>query len=230
MSNQPTLSDYAHRMRSLVEEDLRIAADLREIAKEMRERGYQAVVLKAVVKAQVAQENGDEKPMERLKARTQEIAIYADALGEPIEGFGETKRFVVNNSDNDPPHDSETGEIIEHESQAKPEASAPVPDPSGEGEDPENAIEGAGQSGSRSSGGDGTAAPNSDTGGLSPPVTESREASESSPQPADAEALSATAVPRPVDDKTAAPIRIPSSAVPPPEDCPDIPDFLRRTA
>lgn len=115
-SNQPTLNDYARRMRTLVEEDMRIAADLRELAKEMRDRGYQASVLKAVVKALVSQEEGDEKPLLRLKARTAEIAMYADALGEPIDGFGERNRFVVNDL---PEHDPVTGEIIETESQAK---------------------------------------------------------------------------------------------------------------
>lgn len=110
MSNTPTLSDYARRMRTLVEEHNRTAADLRELAKEMREGGLQAVVLKAWVTAIVKADEGDNKPLRRLQAKTQDAAIYAEALGFPVDGFGETKRFVVNEL---PPHNPDTGEIIE---------------------------------------------------------------------------------------------------------------------
>lgn len=101
--NAPNLADYARRMKSLVEEDVRVAADLRELAKEMRETGFQAAPLKALVKALVLAEEGNEKPLERLKARVQDVAIYASALGIEIEGFGERNRFVVNNSDDPAP-------------------------------------------------------------------------------------------------------------------------------
>lgn len=94
-SNAPSLSDYARRMRFLVEEDVRIAADLRELAKEMRDDGLSAASLKALVKAMVLADDGDEKPLERLKTKIQDMAIYADALGITIDGFGETIRFDV---------------------------------------------------------------------------------------------------------------------------------------
>jgi uncharacterized protein (UPF0335 family) len=91
--NTPTLADYARRMRALVEEDVRIAADLRELAKEIRGDGYSAATLKALVKAMVLDDDGDPGPLDRLKTKIQDAAIYADALGIAIEGFGETNRF-----------------------------------------------------------------------------------------------------------------------------------------
>jgi uncharacterized protein (UPF0335 family) len=92
-TNTTTLADYARRMRSLVEEDVRIAANLRELAKEMRDDGLSAATLKALVKAMVLDDDGDPKPLERLKVKIQDAAIYAEALGIGIDGFGETKRF-----------------------------------------------------------------------------------------------------------------------------------------
>jgi uncharacterized protein (UPF0335 family) len=112
--NTPTLADYARRMRALVEEDVRIAADLRELAKEMRNDGYSAATLKALVKAMVLDDDGDPKPLERFKTKIQDAAIYAEALGIGIDGFGETNRF-----DARPPaaaptsHDPDTGEVID---------------------------------------------------------------------------------------------------------------------
>lgn len=97
-NNSPTLSDYARRMRFLVEEDVRIAADLRELAKEMRDDGLSAASLKALVKAIVLFDDGNEKPLERLKTKIQDMAIYADALGIAIDGFGETNRSDVDES------------------------------------------------------------------------------------------------------------------------------------
>lgn len=92
-TNTPTLADYARRMRSLVEEDVRVAADLRELAKEMRGDGYSAATLKALVKAMVLDDDGNPKPLQNLKTKIQDAAIYAEALGIGIDGFGETKRF-----------------------------------------------------------------------------------------------------------------------------------------
>lgn len=95
-TNAPTLTNYARRMRVLVEEHERTAADLRELAKEMRDSGLQAVILKAWVKALIKNDAGDDKPLKRLQDRTSDAAIYADALGVPVDGFGEPKRSVVN--------------------------------------------------------------------------------------------------------------------------------------
>lgn len=100
--NTPTLADYARRMRALVEEDVRIAADLRELAKEMRECGHRPVVIKAIVKALVLAEDYDNpKPLEALKERAQDVAMYGAALGIEIDGFGERepKRNGVKDSD-----------------------------------------------------------------------------------------------------------------------------------
>ena len=108
MSGNDALTVYAARMRRLVEQDLEIAADLRELAKEMRDIGLQAAVLKAWVKAQIKADGGDDGSLVRLKERTQYAALYAEALGIPIEGFSERNRLLVNDL---PPHDPETGEI-----------------------------------------------------------------------------------------------------------------------
>jgi uncharacterized protein (UPF0335 family) len=98
-TNTPSLTDFARRMRSLVQEDVRIAADLRELAKEMRDCGLSAATLKALVKAMVLAEEGNEGPLERLKTKIQDAAIYAEALGVAIDGFGETKRIVSDHDD-----------------------------------------------------------------------------------------------------------------------------------
>ncbi len=109
--NTPTLADYARRMRALVEEDVRIAADLRELAKEMRECGHRPAVIKAIVKALVLAEDYDNpKPLENLKERAQDVAMYGAALGIEIDGFG-SNRILVNYSPS--PHDSDTGEVLD---------------------------------------------------------------------------------------------------------------------
>jgi uncharacterized protein (UPF0335 family) len=192
-----SLTDYARRMRNLVEEDRRIAADLRELAKEMRGVGYQAVVLKSIVVALVAAEEGDEKPLEKLKARTQEVAMYADALGTPIDGFGEGERnrFGVNESD-ETPHDPDTGEVIEHDYHAKAEANAPAPE-HGSGEDLDHVAKDAGQSASRLSGGSVNPRTNSEQAPVPrPEPVESREAGTVLPD--------VPAVAMPAEGKTAA--------------------------
>ena len=107
MTGNDALSVYADRMGRLVRQDMEIAADLRELAKEMRDVGLQAAVLKAWVKAQVKADDGDDGPLIRLKEKTQFAAIYAEALGIPIDGFG-TNQIHVNEL---PPHDPATGEI-----------------------------------------------------------------------------------------------------------------------
>ena len=93
------LADFAARMRPLVEEQRRLARDLRELAKEMRDIGLEGGILKQWLSAIIdAEEEGDERKLNRLKAKTQDAAIYGDMLGYTIEGFGEAKRSVVNNS------------------------------------------------------------------------------------------------------------------------------------
>lgn len=128
--NASTLADYARRMRSLVEEDVRIAADLRELAKEMRDLGHRPVVLKAWIKALVLAEDYD-KPsaLENLKTKTQDAAMYAGALGIDIDGFGGTKHIGVNVSVATP-HDPETGEVLD-EAPATEVPSAPSPGSTG---------------------------------------------------------------------------------------------------
>ena len=122
-SNTPTVSDYARRMRLLVEDDLRIAKDLRELAKEMRDDGLSAASLKALVKAIVLADDGNEKPLERLKTKIQDMAIYADALGITIDGFGKTIRFDANPAGSLEP--GEAGGLVK----ASPEPSEPTPEP-----------------------------------------------------------------------------------------------------
>lgn len=109
MSNHaPTLKAFADRLRPMMEEQRSLAADLREIMKEMRDVGLDGGVLKQWLAAIIdADESGDDRKLKRLMAKTQDAAIYGDMLGHKIDGFGETKRFVVN----DPPHDPGTGEI-----------------------------------------------------------------------------------------------------------------------
>jgi len=124
-SNTPSLSDYARRMRFLVEEDVRIAADLRELAKEMRDDGLSAANLKALVKAIVLADEGNEGPLERLKTKIQDLALYAEALGVPVDGFGETNCFV-----SDPAGSLDHGEaggLVK----AIPEPSDHIPEPVG---------------------------------------------------------------------------------------------------
>lgn len=235
-SNQPTLASYAARMRTLVEEDLRVAADLRELAKEMREHGYQAVVLKALVKALVKYDEGDEKPLRRLQDRAAETAMYAAALGVPVEGDDETKRFVVNHSHDGTAFDPETGKIIETESRAKPEASAPKQDlPSGK--DPGR------HSGSRASGGAGTAAPdsmrgravvahlahNQEVAGSTPAPATSSEAGTDEPDPVSVERREGL-VPPEATPTPSSPGERETAAPDPYADLPDIPPEFRRTA
>ena len=134
MTNQPTtLKDYAIRMRTLVEGQMQYAADLRELAKEMRETGFQAAVLKAWVKAIISFDDGDEKPLEALKARTAEVALYGDILGFAVEGFGETNRIVVKESpqgDGDGGVEGHAGFCAERMSGGRGQSS--FPDQSGE--------------------------------------------------------------------------------------------------
>ena len=142
MTNEPTLKDYARRMRPLLEGQMQFAADLRELAKEMRETGFQAVVLKAWVKAAISYEDGDEGPLDRLKARIDDAALYGAVLGFCD---GETKHNLINESprgDGDGPEtggsgdrivaSDETGERISRERfemRASPTNQKAAPDP-----------------------------------------------------------------------------------------------------
>ncbi len=167
VDNTPSLTDFARRMRHLVEEDVRIAADLRELAKEMRACGHRPVVVKAIVKALVlAEEYDNPKPLEALKERAQDVAVYGAALGIEIEGFGEPKRNGVNDcafpgaaamADTfdapTPPDefDPETGEVIEPAA-TEPPAAIPAASETEPSEPSPDAVLPAGESPSSQSG------------------------------------------------------------------------------
>lgn len=102
-----TVKRFADRMRHLMEQQIETATDLRGLAKEMRDEGLSAANMKALVKALILDEQGDSKPLENLKAKIQDMALYAEALGVPVDGFGETKRFVSENGEPTEPASTE---------------------------------------------------------------------------------------------------------------------------
>ena len=134
MTNEPTLKDYARRMRTLVEGQAQYADDLRELAKEMRETGFQAAVLKAWVKAMISYESGDEGPIDRIKARTADVALYGGILGFAVEGFGEPNRIVVNHSQTMAPEAVAVPPGADSDSVAVSDSPVPLPDPTLDGE------------------------------------------------------------------------------------------------
>jgi uncharacterized protein (UPF0335 family) len=92
---------FSDRLRVLVEEQMQIAADLRELMKEGRDVGIEGGVMKQWIKALIQHDNGKPKALERLIQKTQDAALYAEVLGLEVPGFGEAKRFVVNQSAGD---------------------------------------------------------------------------------------------------------------------------------
>lgn len=106
------LKRYARRMERLVKSQRELAGDLREIMKDMRADGFEGGVLKQWIAAIIDADGGDDRKLQRLKTKTQEAAIYADVLGYAIPGFGEAKRFVVNQPASDggsPAPETESG-------------------------------------------------------------------------------------------------------------------------
>lgn len=76
----PQLADFESRMTVLVSEQMARAKDLSELQKEITSAGFSHRALKAVVKAKIAADEGNPKPLEKLREDSGDLSLYLDRL------------------------------------------------------------------------------------------------------------------------------------------------------
>jgi len=76
----PQLSDYESRMTVLVSEQMARAKDLSELQKEITSAGFSHSMLKKIVKAKIAADDGNPKPLEKLREESGDLSLYLDRL------------------------------------------------------------------------------------------------------------------------------------------------------
>jgi uncharacterized protein (UPF0335 family) len=81
----PTLQSFESRMTNLVSEAMRVSADLRELNKEIASAGLSHRALKRIVKAKLAADDGNSKPLEALREDVTDLSIYLDTLAPAAE-------------------------------------------------------------------------------------------------------------------------------------------------
>lgn len=210
MNNLQAFKQQCALIRRILQDQEDLRVDLVESMKAMQEASgctnMEARSAKRWLKADV-------------KGKLDDLAADADAhemIGD-ILGYGD-KKVVGKNVVAIKQHAPETGEITE--SQAKPEASAARQDPEG--------PRAAGHSGSRASGGAGTPAHipggHQHGEGKTTPLTGSEESQPVAMAPLTSGAGAGDRLP------ASRPPHVLSGAVPPADECPDIPAFLDRRA
>jgi uncharacterized protein (UPF0335 family) len=80
LPNEPTLQTFEARLRVILEEQIARSADMSELQKEIASAGFSHRALKRVVRAMIAADNGNEKPLAALREDVSDAAIYLDKL------------------------------------------------------------------------------------------------------------------------------------------------------
>ena len=86
---EPTLQDFESRLRVILEEQIALAADMAELQKEITSAGFSHRALKRVVRAMIAADNGNEKPLAALREDAGDTALYLDRLAPQEAGASE---------------------------------------------------------------------------------------------------------------------------------------------
>ncbi|MCA3704280.1 MAG: DUF2312 domain-containing protein [Methylobacterium sp.] len=74
------------RYKRLESERITLSADIAELGKEITSAGFSHRVLKRIAKAEIARENGKEKPMQALREESGDLAMYLDTLAPEAGG------------------------------------------------------------------------------------------------------------------------------------------------
>lgn len=88
LSNEPTLQDYERRLRVIIERQLADADDMKALQTEITSAGFSHRALKRVVKAIVAADNGNEKPLAALREDAGDTSLYLDRLAPEQQAAG----------------------------------------------------------------------------------------------------------------------------------------------
>jgi uncharacterized protein (UPF0335 family) len=76
----PTLQSFESRMTTLVSEQMRTAADLRELNHEIASAGLSHRALKKIVRAKLAADDGNPKPLASLREDAVDLDVYLSVL------------------------------------------------------------------------------------------------------------------------------------------------------
>ena len=74
------LSEFERRMRVIIERQLADAEDMKNLQQEITSAGFSHRALKRVVKAIIASDNGNEKPLKALREDVSDASLYLDRL------------------------------------------------------------------------------------------------------------------------------------------------------
>lgn len=86
MSNEPTIHDFERRMRAILEEQVARAADMKELQREITSAGFSHRALKRIVRALIAADDGNPKPLAALREDAGDTSLYLDKLApEKVE-------------------------------------------------------------------------------------------------------------------------------------------------
>jgi uncharacterized protein (UPF0335 family) len=80
LSNEPTLQTFEARLRVILEEQIARSADMAELQKEIASAGFSHRALKRVVRAMIAADEGNPKPLAALREDAGDTALYLDRL------------------------------------------------------------------------------------------------------------------------------------------------------
>lgn len=86
---EPTLQDYERRLRVIIERQLADAEDMKALQQEITSAGFSHRALKRVVKAIIAADEGNPKPLAALREDAGDTSLYLDHLAPEQQAAGE---------------------------------------------------------------------------------------------------------------------------------------------